>query len=182
MRGRSLTAVFIGALAVMLIAGYAAPRLLAVSASPVADAAMRGDVEGVRTLLRDGADVNAAQGDGMTALHWAALNGDLKTMNLLLYAGASTELADARRRLHAAAPRQLARPRRRRRAAARSRQQARSRHGHRRAGHCISRRRPATRTSVKALLDQRRRRQRARTARTAARRSSSRRHRAASRR
>ena len=59
--------------------------------APVADAAMRGDVEGVRTLLRGGADVNAAQGDGMTALHWAALNGDLKTMDVVLYAGAATE-------------------------------------------------------------------------------------------
>jgi ankyrin repeat protein len=57
----------------------------------VADAAMRGDTDQVRTLLRDGADVNAAQGDGMTALHWAALNGDLKTMNVLLYAGATPE-------------------------------------------------------------------------------------------
>jgi len=52
---------------------------------------MRGDIEGVRTLLRDGADVNAAQGDGMTALHWSALNGDLKTLNVLLYAGATVE-------------------------------------------------------------------------------------------
>ena len=91
MRSRSLVTLFAGALAVMVIAGYAAPRLLAVSASPVADAAMRGDIEGVRTLLRDGADVNAAQGDGMTALHWSALNGDLKTLNVLLYAGATVE-------------------------------------------------------------------------------------------
>src|SRR6185295_19427868 len=37
------------------------------------------------------ADVNAAQGDGMTALHWAALNGDLKTTNLLLAAKAKVE-------------------------------------------------------------------------------------------
>jgi len=36
--------------------------------APVADAAMRGDLVEVRTLLRAGADVNAAQGDGMTAL------------------------------------------------------------------------------------------------------------------
>ena len=52
---------------------------------------MRGDLVTVRTLLRDGADVNAAQGDGMTALHWTALNGHLETMNVLLYAGATTE-------------------------------------------------------------------------------------------
>lgn len=62
------------------------------AASPVADAAQRGDIEAVRTLLRDGADVNAPQGDGMTALHWTALSGDLKTMNVLLYAGATTEV------------------------------------------------------------------------------------------
>ena len=52
---------------------------------------MRRDTEGVRTLLRGGADVNAAQGDGMTALHWTALENDLETMNALLYAGANTE-------------------------------------------------------------------------------------------
>ncbi|NNF25803.1 MAG: ankyrin repeat domain-containing protein, partial [Gemmatimonadetes bacterium] len=44
--------------------------------APVADAAERGDLEAVRALLRDGADVNASQGDGMSALHWAAMNGD----------------------------------------------------------------------------------------------------------
>src|SRR3970040_1777020 len=59
--------------------------------SPVADAAQRGDVETVRTLLRQGADVNAAQGDGMTALHWAAQNGDVGMMRVLLYAGANVE-------------------------------------------------------------------------------------------
>ena len=57
----------------------------------VADAAQRRDIDGVRTLLRSGADVNAAQGDGMTALHWASLNADLETMNVLLAAGATTE-------------------------------------------------------------------------------------------
>lgn len=57
--------------------------------SPVADAAMKGDTERVRFLLRAGADVNAPQGDGMTALHWAARNGDLATLQVLLYAGAN---------------------------------------------------------------------------------------------
>jgi ankyrin repeat protein len=59
--------------------------------SRVAAAAMRRDTEGVRTLLRSGADVNAAQSDGMTALHWTALNADLDTMSVLLSAGATTE-------------------------------------------------------------------------------------------
>ena len=59
--------------------------------SPVADAAMRGDLAAVRALLRDGADVNASQGDGMTALHWAAERGDAEIATVLLHAGANTE-------------------------------------------------------------------------------------------
>lgn len=59
--------------------------------APVADAAERGDVEAVRALLREGADVNAAQGDGMTALHWASLENRAELVQLLLYAGAQVE-------------------------------------------------------------------------------------------
>ncbi|NIP80977.1 MAG: hypothetical protein GWM90_17875, partial [Gemmatimonadetes bacterium] len=54
----------------------------------MADAAMRGDVEAVRALLAEGADVNAAQGDGMTALHWAAERGDPDLAVLLIEASA----------------------------------------------------------------------------------------------
>ena len=61
--------------------------------SPVADAAMRGDAGEVRELLRAGADVNAAQGDGMTALHWAAENGQLELADVLVFAGANLEAA-----------------------------------------------------------------------------------------
>jgi ankyrin repeat protein len=57
----------------------------------VADAAQRGDRAGVKTLLKDAADVNAAQGDGMTALHWAALNGDAELAQMLVYAGANVK-------------------------------------------------------------------------------------------
>ena len=57
--------------------------------SPLADAARRDDVSAVRALLQQGADVNAAQGDGMTALHWASERGNTEMVELLLHAGAS---------------------------------------------------------------------------------------------
>ena len=55
----------------------------------IAEAAMGRDGDTVRRLLKQGADVNAAQGDGMTALHWAAMNGDAALAETLLYAGAN---------------------------------------------------------------------------------------------
>ena len=63
----------------------------AATESPVADAAQRGDLDAVRRLLREGADVNAPQGDGMTALHWAAERGDASLCEVLLYAGARVD-------------------------------------------------------------------------------------------
>ncbi|HVB38562.1 MAG TPA: ankyrin repeat domain-containing protein [Vicinamibacterales bacterium] len=57
----------------------------------VADAAMRRDSAAVRTLLEQGADVSTAQGDGMTALHWASVNGDVPLAQMLIYAGADLE-------------------------------------------------------------------------------------------
>jgi ankyrin repeat protein len=57
--------------------------------SPVADAAEKNDVQAVRSLLQQGADANAAQPDGLTALHWAALNDNKQIADLLLYAGAT---------------------------------------------------------------------------------------------
>src|SRR5262245_1538982 len=57
--------------------------------APVADSAMKGDRDGVRALLKQGADVSAAQGDGMTPLHWAAERGDAQMADMLLYAGAN---------------------------------------------------------------------------------------------
>ena len=66
----------------LLLWGGVAPE------TPVADAAMRGDVAEVESLLRSGADVNAAQGDGMTALHWAAELGHADLARTLIAAGA----------------------------------------------------------------------------------------------
>src|ERR1022692_3024517 len=59
----------------------------------VADAAMKGDRAAVVALVKQGADVNGAQGDGMTALHWAATNDDLEMAKALIVAGAKLEAA-----------------------------------------------------------------------------------------
>jgi uncharacterized protein len=56
--------------------------------SEVADAAMRGDREAVRAAVARKADVNVAQMDGSTALHWAVERDDLETADLLIRAGA----------------------------------------------------------------------------------------------
>jgi ankyrin repeat protein len=72
----------VGALGVAML--HAAP-----GATPVADAAMARDAAAVRALLKQAADVNGAQADGMTALHWAASNGDAELAQMLVHAGAN---------------------------------------------------------------------------------------------
>ena len=61
------------------------------SPSPLADAAMKGDKAAVKQLLKDGADIGVPQGDGMTALHWAAERGDAELAQMLLVAGANAQ-------------------------------------------------------------------------------------------
>ncbi|HLH41660.1 MAG TPA: ankyrin repeat domain-containing protein [Bryobacteraceae bacterium] len=66
----------------------------AFAGTEVADAAERRDGERVRALVKQHADVNAAQPDGSTALHWAAHWGDLEMVSLLLQAGAKPGAAN----------------------------------------------------------------------------------------
>ena len=65
-----------------------APMKAAPAQAVVAEAAQQGDEVMVRAALEQGADVNAAQGDGMTALHWAGLRDDADVARMLLAAGA----------------------------------------------------------------------------------------------
>lgn len=58
-------------------------------AASLPDAAEQRDKAGVRTLLQTGADANAAQVDGTTALHWAAYHDDAEMVGLLVRAGAN---------------------------------------------------------------------------------------------
>jgi uncharacterized protein len=77
-------AVSLGLVVLLAISLGAAP-----DPAVVAAAAQARDAATVRALLTKGADVNAAQGDGMTALHWAAMNADRELASMLLYAGAN---------------------------------------------------------------------------------------------
>src|SRR5579864_9335412 len=73
-----------GCVAVLLPAA----GLLGAPASDLADAAMKGNKEAVRSLLQRKADVNAPQIDGTTALHWAVRADDLEIAQMLIRAGA----------------------------------------------------------------------------------------------
>ncbi len=58
-------------------------------AASLPDAAEQRDKASVRTLLQTGVDVNAAQVDGTTALHWAAYHDDAEMVALLVRADAN---------------------------------------------------------------------------------------------
>ena len=59
--------------------------------SPLLEAVKSGDRMAVRTLLDRRADVNAAEPDGTTALHYAIQRHDVETVDLLLRAGANVK-------------------------------------------------------------------------------------------
>ena len=65
--------------------------LAAGSDTRLTEAARQGDRNAVQTLIRQKVDVNAAEGDGTTALHWAASANDLEMAKTLLAAGANVK-------------------------------------------------------------------------------------------
>jgi ankyrin repeat protein len=64
------------------------------SATPLVDAVKQGDVQAVRALIKAGADVRAPEGDGATALHWAAHRDSIDLVRVLLDAGAAARAAN----------------------------------------------------------------------------------------
>jgi ankyrin repeat protein len=68
--------------------------VLSAAGSEIADAIMRGDEAAARALLQQKVDVNAAQADGATALHWAVYRGDSGLVDLLIQAGANPGAAN----------------------------------------------------------------------------------------
>src|SRR5436190_691097 len=61
---------------------------------PLVAAAKNGDRDAVRSLIKSGTNVNAAEGDGTTALHWAAYRDDLDSADALIRAGAKINVAN----------------------------------------------------------------------------------------
>src|SRR3954471_9525604 len=88
-------------MSIRTILGYATVVLLctagaaaATGKSELADAASKGDRAAVRTLIQQKADVNAAQIDGATALHWAVYREDPELVDMLVRAGADAKVAN----------------------------------------------------------------------------------------
>ena len=73
---------------VILAAGHPA------TASPLIEAASMGDTEKVQTLLAQGADVNAKDNDGFTALMMAAVYGHIDIVHALLTKAADVNATD----------------------------------------------------------------------------------------
>jgi ankyrin repeat protein len=71
---------------------------------PLVQAARNNDLAAVRTLVQKGADINAPEIDGTTALHWAAHRDNAEMVDLLLRAGANAKAANR----YGAAPLSLA--------------------------------------------------------------------------
>ena len=82
-----------GAYGLALVLLASGPVISAADA-PLADAAEKLDRASVRSLLERRVDVNQAQVDGMTALHWSAYLDDLEMAKLLVKAKADVKAAN----------------------------------------------------------------------------------------
>lgn len=81
-------AISIGVLLFSITASAAPAR------APLADAAEKMNRAQIRALIRQHVDINAAQPDGMTSLHWATYHDDTEIVQLLISAGANVKVAN----------------------------------------------------------------------------------------
>ncbi|MGD8339146.1 MAG: ankyrin repeat domain-containing protein, partial [Gammaproteobacteria bacterium] len=86
-RTPGLRAYVLAAVAALSITGQA-------SASELADLIQTGERGAALAAIDDGADVNEAQGDGTTPLHWAVYNVDEELTRVLLEHGARADVTN----------------------------------------------------------------------------------------
>jgi ankyrin repeat protein len=78
-----------------MVAGLAVFLVRADAGRPaLVDAARNSDRDTLRALLQKKVNVNAAEADGATALHWASYRDDVKSAGLLIRAGANVNAAN----------------------------------------------------------------------------------------
>jgi ankyrin repeat protein len=78
-----------------LLASLAALALTAgLNQTPLTEALKSGDRKAVQSLLKQGANVNAADPDGTTPLQWAVRSDNIDTVEMLLRAGANPRAAN----------------------------------------------------------------------------------------
>ena len=75
----------------ILLAAFLWPATSIAAGADVAEAAQKKDIGALRTLVQRKIDVNAAQPDGTTALHWAVVWNNEEALSLLLRAGADVK-------------------------------------------------------------------------------------------
>ncbi|MEO2196596.1 MAG: ankyrin repeat domain-containing protein, partial [bacterium] len=81
-------------LALLILAVMCPVSAHAAADAQVADAVQRNDAAAVAALLAAGADVNAPQPDGATALHWAVHREAVDLAGRLVAAGARVDTAN----------------------------------------------------------------------------------------
>lgn len=79
----------------MVVLLLPAASLAAAGAVPLVEAVREGNASAMRALLQQRVDVNAAEPDGTTSLHWAARRNDLTAVDLLMRAGARATAVNA---------------------------------------------------------------------------------------
>lgn len=67
----------------------------AAKSTPLHWAAWSGDVECLKILLNNGADINCQNRHGYSPLHWASIRGNMKALNFLVAEGADLQIKDS---------------------------------------------------------------------------------------
>jgi len=88
------TVLHLAAALVALLACGDTAAVYAADPPSLIEAARNADAAALRTLIRQGADVNAAAADGTTALHWASYRDNVDMADALIRAGAKVDAAN----------------------------------------------------------------------------------------